>query len=130
MADESEEPSSPVRDGLTQPTNPLPRERTEQTASGGGTDDGGTDDGSDAGAASGTADADLPTTDSAGGIAYRPDHEEPSFGDLDYDDGGYSGEPERPGEAPGLNVAAGPAEEADRESADGRELTTDISPSD
>jgi hypothetical protein len=97
MAHESEEPSSPVRDGLTQPTNPLPRERTEQTA--GDAPDG---DGTPEGAASGSA-------------------------NLDFD---FGEAPDTPEEAPGLNVAAGPAEEADRESTDERELTTDISPSD
>ncbi|RJU01584.1 hypothetical protein D6T65_08500 [Arthrobacter frigidicola] len=90
MAHESEEPSSPVRDGLTEPTTPLTRERTEQTAPGDDVD--------------GSANLDF------------------NFSGAD-----ESGQPE---EAPGLNVAAGPAEEEDREKTDERELTTDISPSD
>jgi hypothetical protein len=97
MAHESEEPSSPVRDGLTQPANPLPRERTGQTASAGGTDGEGPEDGTGPGS--------------------------PNL-DFNFD------EPDQPEEAPGLNVAAGPAEEEDRKSNDERELTTDISPSD
>ena len=90
MAHESEEPSSPVRDGLTQPTTPLPRERTEQTA----------------------------PADDADGSA-----------NLDFNFSGAD-ESDQAEEAPGLNVAAGPAEEEDREKTDERELTTDISPSD
>ncbi|WP_159615947.1 hypothetical protein [Arthrobacter zhaoguopingii] len=90
MAPESEDPSSPVRDGLSQGANPVPRERTEQTA----------------------------PADDADGSANL---------DFDFSGADEAGQPE---EAPGLNVAAGPAEEADRESGDEEDLTTDISPSD
>ncbi|MHA7263290.1 hypothetical protein ACX80W_08840 [Arthrobacter sp. TMN-37] len=124
MAPESEEPSSPVRDGLTQAANPVPRENIAETASDdagtGGTDGGGTDDAPHSGEG-----GEPGTTDSAGGIAPRPDRQAPGPDDPD-SEGGGDGEPE---EAPGLNIAAGPAEEADRESG-GQELPTDISPSD
>jgi hypothetical protein len=130
MAHESEEPSSPVRDGLTQSANPLPRERTEQTAAGGTGGGAGGDGGTGGSAGSGTSGGDLPATDSAGGIAYRPDHEDPDPGELASGDGSGAADSAGSAEAPGLNVAAGPAEEADRESADERDLTTDISPSD
>ena len=108
MDSNTEEPSSPARDGLEQAGNHIPRDDVDLVEDPSPAD-------APAGESAGdAADEDLPAADSAGGITYVPDHEET----------------DPAGRAPGLNKATGPAEEKDEQTADERDLTTDISPSD
>jgi hypothetical protein len=122
MGSEANLTGGETHDGVSQTAQPIPRdlpparETSAQTdASGPGTIPGGAEtDGSEPAANTDTA-------NSAGGIA-------PSD---NADDTGNIGENSAArGLVPGINEAAGPAEEQDRQQPDERGLTTDISPSD